>query len=825
MQGVRGSLSNFEWLAGTRSNIWRSVRTASILSAPILLLRSRRIRVGLLALGTVLLTGLVTLFLLPLPEHLRTPPSVFVTYEDGSPAYVFLSPDDKYRMRVDPHEIDPNYLAALFRFEDKRFYRHPGVDPVAIARSTVLNLRHRRVLSGASTLTMQLVRLLEPRPRTLKSKIIEAIRAIQIELRLTKQEVLTAYLSFIPFGGNIEGVEAACHAYFGHGAQQLTAEEIAVLLAIPQRPSVRFPTPENEQRLRLARDEIVEWLLSQGIGLDGDDPVTTLDRVRRAAVPTRRRPMPREAPYFAFWLRGRHPGAERIETTLDRNLQQLAEATLKADQERFRNLGIHNGSVVMTDYRTGDLSAVVGGFDFWDQGPGSQIPGFDVPRSPGSALKPLIYAMAIDRGKALPERVVADIPLSYGGYAPGNYDGRFAGLVSLEYALSRSLNIPFVRLLGEVGVESFLATLRRNGFRNLDPRPGHYGLSAAIGAIEVTPLELASVYSTLANQGMARPINWLQRSSLLASGARGDAPHRVHQLLSPGSTFLTARALSRRDRPDFPERRRYRGVSSRVRWKTGTSYGHRDAWAAGFGDRYTAVVWLGNMDNRSSVDLVGADAAGPLLFDLLETAEPASALAADRSTPDDLQWVSVCSETGYLPGAACDRTREALALRTAVPTTVCPFHRAFDIDNQTGLALLPGCRSGRKWKTKSFVVWPTSLRRWLSQKHRTLPQAPTFDPSCNSLSPREPLAIVSPPSGQTLVLMPGLDSEHQEVPFEVEVSGPPVKLSWFVNGEYFGAVSSDDRLWWAPKPGHHNIVVVDPSGQSFSRKFSVRTQL
>ncbi len=770
---------------------------------------------SLLGTGSVGALGLAVLLALPLPDRLSAEPSTVVTYRDGSPAYVFLAPDDRYRVAVAPGDVDPEYLEALLRFEDKRFYRHPGVDLIAIVRSAGLNLRHRRVLSGASTITMQLVRLLEPRPRTLRSKLIESIRAVQLELRMSKEEVLSAYLTFAPFGGNLEGVEAASQAYFGHGAGQLSAEEIAILLAIPQKPSRRTPSAENEARLRRAQIEIGEWLLAEGVLLDGGDPAEVSRALRQTPVPSGRRPMPREAPHLAFWARQSLPGRSRIHTTLDRELQRLAEEVVGADRERYRLLGIDNAAAVLIDHASGELRAAVGGFDFWSPTSGSQIPAFATPRSPGSALKPFIYALAIDRGLALPERVVADIPSSWGAYAPANYDGRFAGLVPLEAALSRSLNIPFVRLLGTVGVETFLETLRRGGLRHLDPRPGHYGLSAAIGAVEVAPVELASLYGALGNRGTAMPLRW-HRDQVVESP-------RV--LLSPGATYLTSRALSRRDRPDFPERRRFRGVSSRVRWKTGTSYGHRDAWAAGFADRYAAAVWLGNLNNRSSADLVGADAAGPLLFDLLEGSETGWASLAPTPTPVDLTWVELCSESGYLPSAACPRTEEALALRQRIPTTKCPFHRLVDVDLESGLALLPGCRSGRSYATQSVLVWPTSVRRWLSVRHRRLPRAPTLDPSCRAPSEATPPEIVSPPPGQTLVLLPGMPTERQELPLQAEVTGAPRDLSWFLDGEYLGEASSDETIWWEPKPGRHSIVVVDASGSSSRRQLVVRQSL
>ncbi len=779
----------------------------------------------------VLIAAACVLFLLlahavPLPARLAEPPSTIVAFADGSPAYVFLSPDDKYRMAVDPERfdgagpgaVDPDYVAALLRFEDKRFYRHPGVDPIALARAVVVNLRLGRVATGASTLTMQLVRLLEPRPRTLRSKAIEMLRALQLEARMSKREILAAYLSFIPYGRNVEGVEAACYAYFGHGPRDLSLDEIAVLLAVPQRPTSRFPSSDNARKLRQARDEIAAWLLERGLFLDRSQAAATaaaLEPVTAAPVPEEIRPLPRHAPHAAFWLTaaGGAAGQSRIETTLDRGLQLLAERHMRAVRGEMAYLGIHNGAAVIVDHAGAEVRALVGNFEFFDAEHGGQIAGFDAPRSPGSALKPFIYALAIDRGLALPEHLVPDVPTAYGDYAPANYDGRFTGLISLEDALSHSLNIPFVRLLGRVGVERFIDTLRGSGADSLESRPGYYGLSAAIGAVEVTPLELAGLYASLARDGRHASLRWLPSQE----------PERGDQVFSRGAAYLTRRALARRDRPDFPSRRRLSGAPAAIHWKTGTSYGHRDAWAAGSGPQHTAVIWLGNFDNTPAVDLVGAEAAGPLLFDLLEA-------VADRSRPrvaslpsNDLKRVEVCAYSGYLPTRACSERAFALALRRQVPTQVCPYHASIDVDLATGLAVNASCRAGRRWETRSYVVWPASIRRFLAQGHRWLPSPPTLDPACESAGRRRAPSILSPPAGQTLVLLPGVAASDQEIPLQAE-STSGATLSWFVNGEFLGAAPAAERLWWLPRAGEHEIVVVDDAGLSARRRLAVRSR-
>jgi penicillin-binding protein 1C len=766
-----------------------------------------------------LLLGLA--WVVPLPDRLAVPPSIVVAYRDGSPAHVFLAPDDRLRIRADLAAVDPDLVAALLRFEDKRFHHHPGVDPLAVLRAAWLNLRHGRAVSGGSTLTMQLVRMLEPRPRTLRSKAIEAVRAVQLELRLSKREILAAYLTFAPFGRNVEGVEAASWAYFGHGARDLAPEQIATLLAVPQRPVARYPTPANSERLTAARATVAARLARAGV-----QPGAFDDPGGWPAVPTRLRPPPRHAPHAAIWLRSRHPGRERIATTLDPAAQRVAEDRLRRAALEVVPLGIHNGAAVVADHTTGEVLALVGNLDFWDAENGGQIAGFHVARSPGSALKPLIYALALDRGIALPEHLVPDVPVAYGNYTPQNFDGRFAGLVPLEEALSLSLNVPFVHLLDRIGLESFLGTLRASGFRRLRPEPGFYGLSAAIGAVDVTPLEMTGLYAALAQDGGWRPLRLVVAHSGRAADATGIAEEPadpLRPLLSPGAAWLTRRALTRRDRPDFPERRRWSGLPPHVHWKTGTSYGHRDAWAVGSGARLTAAVWFGNFDNSPAFDLVGAETAGPVLFDLLEVLE-ARRLARPDPAPAELKWLDVCAYSGHLPGAACPTRSRVLALRAAVPTGRCPYHTAVDVDLHTGQALTPACRGERSWETRSYVTWPASLRRWLGDRHRWLPEPPAYAAGCEPAPEPGELRILSPPDRQVLVLVPGLPRGRQEVPLQAEAGGGG-ELSWFVDGAYLGSVPAEQRLWWEPRPGRHHIVVVDAAGRRAARELQVREGL
>ncbi|HZH02581.1 MAG TPA: penicillin-binding protein 1C, partial [Myxococcaceae bacterium] len=641
-------------------------------------------------------------WLVPLPVRLTAAPSTVMLFRDGTVAHASVSPDGRWRLPVSLEAVDPAYVRALLRLEDKRFSWHPGVDPVAMARAAALNaLRWRRV-SGGSTLTMQLVRVLEPRPRTLRSKLVEMARALQMELRLSKNQILTAYLQFVPYGRNLEGVEAGAVAYFGHRANHLSPSEIATLLAVPQDPNRRFPHPRHRARLTGVRDELAARLIDADALVSGTgssrlgDPAL-LAQVRSAPSPDALRPFPRRAPHLAAWLTAQEPGRAVLPTTLDSGLQGTAERVMALARAGATAQGIHNGAALLVDHATSEVRAAVGNFDFGDSEHGGQIVGFQTPRSPGSALKPLLYAMAIESGLAGPDFLVHDVPTLYGTYAPKNFDGQFSGLVRLEEALSRSLNLPFVNLLQRIGVPSFVAQLERMGVSSLQRESGWYGLSMAVGGLEVTPAEVAALYAVLAQGGRTRPLRWLSDAQ---------RPERV-AVLSPGAAWLTRQALGLKDRPDFPARRDWTQSPPHIHWKTGTSYGHRDAWAVGSGPDYTALVWMGNFDNAASLALVGAEATGPVMFDLLEAVADRAHLYRGDPPPADLIAVEVCATSGHRPGPACPVRQPSLALRSQVPTEPCPYHAALDVDVRTGEALTPACRGGRAYETRSFTVWPT----------------------------------------------------------------------------------------------------------------------
>jgi len=762
---------------------------------------TRRVLGGLLLLGPCALLALA--WLLPLPARLAQAPSTVVRYRDSTPAQVFLSPDDRWRLPADLGAVDPDYLRALVALEDKRFWWHLGVDPLAIWRAALQDLAAGEVVSGASTLTMQLVRVLEPRPRNLRSKALEALRALQLELRLSKEEILAAYLSYVPYGRNLEGLEVASWAMFGHAPAQLSAEEIVTLLAIPQDPNGRYPRLKNQGRLRKARIAAARRLLHVlDAGADEPDPQALLIRVAQGPQPLGLQPLPREIPHAANWMRSQAPETPQLRSTLDRGVQRSAQAILAAERSRLNQLGIRHAAVVVLERDSGALAGLVGGFDFWARQEGAQIPAFAVPRSPGSTLKPLLFARAADRGLALPGFLVSDLPQRFGGYAPRNFDGQHRGMVRLDDALSLSLNLPFVALLEQLGVEDLVGLLRSAGAPSLAPEPGRYGLSLAVGGAEISPLELAALYGSLARGGQALPLRWRWQESA-SSGIL---------VLSPGACWLTSQVLARSDRPDFPLRAELGRQLPSLRWKTGTSYGHRDAWAAGYGERYVAVVWLGNLDGSASSHLVGGAVAAPLLFDLLEALGDRG--PAQEEPPADLVPVQVCSLSGQPAGPHCPHAQEALAPRGHVPTQSCPLHQELEVDLASGEQVGPGCRQGRRIRRELHLVWPAALRRWQAERLGASDELPPLAAGCAGAEAALRPSIVHPSPGSQVLLVPGLESGEQELPLVADYPRPGAQLWWFVDGRPLAQAPADGRSWWTPEEGRHELAVMNAAGRA-----------
>ncbi|WP_425066587.1 penicillin-binding protein 1C [Reyranella sp.] len=624
-------------------------------------MRLRPLLAGLAVAATTLVATALTLDRAFPPDLSRYHDrSTEVVDANGRLLRAFTTADGKWRLKTSVDDVDPLYLGLLKAYEDRRFDSHWGVDPLATLRAAGQLAERGRIVSGASTLSMQAARLLDPRPRSFTTKAIQSARALQLEWRYSKREVLAIYLTLAPMGGNLEGVRAASLAYFGKEPRQLSAAEAALLVAIPQSPERRRPDRASPVAQK-ARDRVLERGVEHGVI---DAPLFEMARSRLA--PDRRLAMPMQAPHLATWLAGQSPGTT-VPTTVRYELQQ-ALAQLVHEERRPLGDGAEIAMVVL-DNRTGGVVAWLGGDNFF--GRAGQVDLVRARRSPGSALKPLIYAMAFDDRTLHPETLVEDVPVRFRDWLPRNFDRDHQGAVTVRRALQQSLNVPAVLALEKVGPQRFLSTLRTAGVvPGLPPGDNGNSLGVALGSATVSPLEMAGLYSGLANGGSFAPPQ-----------VRRDRPKsQPLRLIGPTAAWYVSDVLAEAPLPEgfasLPVALRER----RIAFKTGTSAGYRDAWAAGYSANWTVVVWVGHADGTPRPGQLGRLSALPILFkaygrlpgeDNRAIRPPADAIkvASHRELPPRMRTLAPYSETSGGPRIAYPPAdaRIELAAREAVP--------------------------------------------------------------------------------------------------------------------------------------------------------------
>lgn len=774
--------------------------------------RLRASKLARLASACVLVVA-VGFILIPLPQAARHPDFArLVTARDGSLLRAYLSQDQKWRFRADSSQLPVHVREGLKCIEDKRFNSHPGVDPLAIFRATRQNLIQRRVVSGGSTLTMQLVRLMEPRPRTLSSKAIEAFRAIHLEAHLSKTEILDLYLSYAPFGSNIEGIEAAAQRYFQKPARLLSPAETAFLLLLPQSPK-RWDR-RSAVNLRLLRDRNLARMSACGL-------LTTSEHQQSLAepIPEWRSKFETRAAHFSDWVSNQSIVNGEIRTSIDRHLQRTLEDMTNESEARLRELGILNIAVLVVENKSGAIRAAIGNHDYTRNGDSQKFASFVVPRSPGSLLKPFLYGRLIETGEILPESLIEDVPFDVDGYQPKNYDGEFTGLVEAKIALSNSLNVPWVKKLRDIRIESFLNFLLESDLKT-PQTPDQLGLSLAIGGMEVPLLDLVRMYSALANDGRIRPLKWLNTEASPVTQDR----HWLH----PGAAHLVREGLSIRGRPDFAIDPRWL-TNSQARWKTGTSQGNHDAWAIGFDSDFTVGVWLGNLDNRATPSLVGPEVAAPLMFDAMARARRVSASIAKEWVASGLEDVEVCSFSGLPPGSACVHTKfvkgvEGLAMRAR-----CSYHQHILVDANSGMRITRECETDEmKADTRPVLELPSDVADWARRHLARAELSPSFHPACRTRPVASGRLRIMTPEPTTYIVYSGLAEASQarrkpslHIPLYVKSPGDSSAPRCYLNGSPVRDGSRGAKPLLDIPVGDYVLLCTDDQGRSDQVAFSV----
>lgn len=770
----------------TRRGLWRGARWSAT---------------GLLALTLAWL-------LLPRPElYPRNGFSTAVYDRNGELLAMTLAPDERYRVRLDIERIAPTLRESVLLYEDRHFERHPGVNPFALLRAAWTTYVARRRTVGASTITMQLARLrFNLETHTVGGKLTQIFRALQIERHYTKDEIFAAYLNLAPYGGNIEGAGTASLIYFGKPAEELNLAEALTLAVIPQNPAARNPLRRDMHELHAARLRLFERWLER-------HPEDTARRALvelpiEAAGPAM---LPRRAPHFSRDLAAARTSGGEIFSSLDGDLQTGVERLLGQYIARRRTDGIVNAAAMVVDARSGEILVEIGSADFHDNVIAGQVNGARAKRSPGSALKPFIYGLAIDQGLIHPRSLLKDSPRRYGIYTPENFDRGFAGPVTAEEALIYSRNVPAVELLGGLRQPDLYDLLASAGVTRLATRE-HYGLALALGGNEVTMHELASLYAMLANGGQWRPL----------TARRGETRPESRALLSPEAAFLVIDMLAAAPHPNAAMLPVAHG-KPRVAWKTGTSFAYRDAWTVGLAGQYVVTVWAGNFDGSGNPALTGLSAAAPLFFDIVGLLSTRADFAPLPEMPPanlNLRQVEVCAPTGDLPGRYCPRTQLAWFIPGVSPIRISDVHRAIPIDTASGLR---ACWHDANVVTEIYAVWPSDLMEVFGLAGYSFQRPPAWHPRCRleaRTNAGAPPVITSPDARISYALHPER-LENERIPFQAVTDGEARALFWFVDDRYVGRTRPRESLFWPARTGRFEVRAVDDLGRAASRVLEV----
>ncbi len=805
------------------------------------------------AAGALLL--LLWFFCLPRPL-LNDTVSIILEDSRGGLLGARIAADGQWRF-PEQDVLPAQYVACVVAFEDKRFWWHPGVDPLSLARSLRQNLRHRRVVSGGSTLTMQVIRLARGKPpRTVWEKIREVCMATRLELTYSKREILALYAAHAPFGGNVVGLEAASWRYFGKNPALLSWGEAAMLAVLPNSPALNHPG-RNRNALFAKRNRLLDRLEKQGV-LDASQCALA----KSEPLPEAPHPLPQLAPHLLDRMAQRRAGSgARISSAIDRPLQLRITDILARRQELYRGNDVHNLAAVVIDVPTGAVVAYVGNVTGAGAAHGEQVDVIAAPRSTGSILKPYLYAMALESGDILPNSLLHDVPTQLGPYKPENFYETYDGAVPAKRALIRSLNVPFVLLLQQHGLEKFHFELQRLGLSTLNFPPGHYGLSLILGGAEANLLDITNVYACMARRlaafydrnGRDDPRDF--RAPVFSPpqeerrNAQAPAPHETpghpngsvnrvaapserrgpeRSSLPPGgggpgsaAIWFTFEAMQQVERPTSAGEWELFQASRRVAWKTGTSFGFRDAWAAGVTPRYAVGVWVGNADGEGRPGLIGVDMAAPVLFEIMEQLPG----AGEWFDPpyDAMTQAPVCRQSGFRAGPYCE-SDTVWVPKTGLKAPACHNHQLLHLDPAGQWQVNSACEAPANMQHRSWFVLSPLEEYYFKPKNPWYVSPPPFRPGCTGaeMAPGQVHKQQIYPKNTTRIYVPvDQDGQLGSTVFQVAHRTPETEIFWHLDGTYLGSTKTFHQMALQPATGNHTLALVDANGYRLEQLFEV----
>ncbi len=764
----------------------------------------------------VAISLLAWLFYFSLPQPLfNTPLSSILLSKEGRLLGAHISSDEQWRfppLKKTPHK----FATAIIAFEDKRFYQHIGVDPLAIARAFYLNIKQGRIVSGGSTLSMQVIRLAEHNPtRTIWQKFKELFKAIRLEIGYSKEEILALYASHAPFGGNVVGLEAASWRYFGRKPEQLSWAESAMLAVLPNSPSL-IHLGRHRQKLLDKRNRLLKKLYQQKTL-----PKLEYDLAIIEPLPNKPPSLPRLTPHLLDTLTLKYPQQQRFKTTINAIFQQRINQVAKHHSEILALSAVHNLAILVIDNQSFEVLAYMGNARVKKADKyGQAIDLIQRPRSTGSTLKPFLFAAMIEQGQILPETLIADTPVRYSGYQPRNFNRQFQGAIKAKQALARSLNIPAVNLLSQHGVESFLGFLRQMGMTTLHRKSRDYGLPLILGGAETTLWELTSLYANLAHIAQQhQPSNYHHPTVL--QGAETKTTKRSE--ISPASAWMTLQALLDVTRPDESGYWRNFSSSHKVAWKTGTSFGHRDAWAIGTTPRYSVGVWVGNAAGEGRQELTGLKAAAPILFDVFNRLS----LKNDwfEKPLGQMKKIQICQDDGFLANANCKATPYWIPKNSHFDQ-ISPYHQRIHVVEVDGKLkrVHSQCESVSKMQHLSWFVLPPDQAFYYQQSHANYKPLPEWREDCKTLdgnTDNNPISLIYPRSNTQIYIPTDLTGERSKVVFKAIHRETEQQIYWHIDHQFIGTTQLFHQKAVYLKAGEHTLVLVDEAGNRVEQRFVI----
>ncbi|UNZ00057.1 penicillin-binding protein 1C [Zhouia spongiae] len=756
-----------------------------------------------------------------LPKHLfRDPTATVIESNDGKLLAAKIADDGQWRFpEVD--SVPFKFAQCIIQFEDAYFYQHPGFNPVSIAKSFIQNIKSGRVVRGGSTLTQQVIRLSRKgKNRTYFEKLNELVLATRLELRASKTDILKLYTSHAPYGGNVVGLDVASWRYFGVQPHQLSWAESATLAVLPNAPALIYPG-KNQEQLRRKRNHLLKKLFKEEVIDSLTYELSVLEE-----LPEKPYALPSIAPHLLHRIDKDYKG-RRLRTTIDLDLQTQINQVVKQHYEILRQNEIHNAAVMVMDVSNRKVLAYIGNTPT-DNLHEKDVDIIGAPRSTGSIIKPLLYAAMLDNGELLPDALVADVPTKIAGYQPENYNKVYYGAIPAKRALARSLNIPSVRLLQEYGLDRFRDELKKFNLKDINRSADHYGLTLILGGAESNLWDVTKTYANLAstlnhyNQTSSEYYTNELREPVIMASDPVSFSERSQEKISygAGSIFLTFEAMKEVNRPEGEEAWEFFDSSKQIAWKTGTSFGNRDAWAVGVTKKYAVGVWVGNADGEGRPDLTGVRSAAPILFDVFDLLPNTQWF----DTPfDDLTEVEVCSKSGYLASGICPKTK------TLIPPNgqrfkACTFHQLVHLDQQKQFRVNTSCMKPDKILTQPWFVLPPLMSYYYKNNNADYKDLPPYKSNC-IIATTPAMDFIIPKPNAEIILTKGFDGKLNELILKLAHSRPETTVFWYMDETFIGQTKNFHELAVLPDEGFHTLTVVDEFGNELKQALKIETTL